>query len=474
MPRPSVPSGAAILFGLFVLGCAHAPVNAPLDRYRPDAGYRFAGLEPGDNTDSLFVVLTFSGGGTRAASLSYGVLKALSETPVLWQGKTKRLLDEVDLISTVSGGSFTGAYYALFGDRIFSEFESRFLNRDIEGELTRALWNPATLIRLASPSFDRIDLAAELYGRTIFEDRTFAALASRPRRPFIVINAKNMSLGERFEFTQDRFDLLGSDLSSYPVARAVAASSAFPILLSPITLENYPSPPGYERPEWVQHARGDYNLNRRRYLEAKEWEAYNDKADHPYVHLLDGGLADNIGLRYVTDSVRDADRPGGIRQLINQGKIDKMAVIIVNARTEPSERIDRKPRAPNAAEVAMKTATVAMDNYSFETIELVKDIADAREQALRSVRDCRALLAQRCPAAAPPPALKGMTFYIIEVNFENIADPGEREEFLSLPTSFKLDPSVVDRLVQKGGELLRQSPEFKALLKDLQGAPTAR
>ncbi|MBI3596723.1 MAG: patatin-like phospholipase family protein [Nitrospirae bacterium] len=467
MQRRSVPLIAAILLGLFIIGCAHAPINAPLSRYQPNAGYRFANLTPGDNTDSLFVVLTFSGGGTRAASLSYGVLKALSETTITWQGKTKRLLDEVDLISTISGGSFTGAYYALFGDWTFDEFESRFLKRDIEGELTGELWNPVTLIRLASPSFDRIDLAAELYDRTIFEDKTYEALVSRPRRPFLVISATNMSLGERFDFTQDRFDQLGSDLSSYPVARAVAASSAFPILLSPITLENHPSPPGYEQPDWVKNALGDYNLNRRRYLQDKEWMVYHDKTDHPYVHLLDGGLADNIGLRYVTDSIRDADRPGGIRQLINQVKIDTLVVIIVNARTEPSEPIDKKARAPGVARVAMKTATVTMDNYSFETIELIKDIAVAREQAQRSVRDCRQLLAERCPAAAPPPELKEMKFYVIEVNFENIADPKEREEFLSLPTSFKLDPAVVDRLIQKGGDLLRQSPEFKDLLKEL-------
>ena len=48
-----------------------------------------------------------------------------------------------------------------------------------------------------------------------------------------------MTLGARFEFTQDQFDLLCSDLSTVPVARAVAASSAFPILLSPLTLHNY-------------------------------------------------------------------------------------------------------------------------------------------------------------------------------------------------------------------------------------------
>ena len=194
---------------------------------------------------------------------------------------------------------------------------------------------------------------------------------------------------------------------------------------------------------------------------------YKDKADHPYVHLLDGGLADNIGLRHIIDSIRDASRPGGIRQWMNQRKINKLVVIIVNAKTEPPENIDKKKHAPSVATVAMKTATVAMENYSFETIELIKDLADAREQAQRSIHNCQQLLAERCPGGAKLATLNEMSFYIIEVNFESIPDSKEREEFLSLPTSFKLEPGVVDRLIQKGGELLRQSPEFQRLIKDL-------
>lgn len=371
------------------------------------------------------------------------------------------------MISTISGGSFTGAYYALFGNRIFNEFEQRFLKQDIEGELKGQLWNPLTLIRLASPYFDRIDLASELYDRTIFEGKTYGALMARHRRPFLIINATNLSLGERFEFIQAQFDLLGSDLSSYPVARSVAASSAFPILLSPIALNNYADPPGYKPPAWIENALQDYSLNRRRYMQAKHWSIYSDKANHPYVHLLDGGLAHNIGLRHVIDSIRDAGSPGGIRQLINQQKIEKLVVIVVNAKTEPPENMDKRKRAPSVAKVAMKTATIAMENYSFETIELIKDLADAREQAQRAIQDCQQLLAEYCPAGPELPALKEIGFYIIEVNFESIPDPKEREEFLSLPTSFKLEPAIVDKLILKGGELLRQSQEFKRLIQEL-------
>ncbi|MHB0983325.1 MAG: patatin-like phospholipase family protein, partial [Thiobacillus sp.] len=117
------------VLAVFVLlaGCAHYPPNMPLDRHDPAYGYRFTNLASPDEADDMLVVVTFSGGGTRAAAMAYGVLEHLANTEVTRKGKPRRLLDEVDIISSVSGGSFTSAYYALYGERIFSDFESRFL-----------------------------------------------------------------------------------------------------------------------------------------------------------------------------------------------------------------------------------------------------------------------------------------------------------------------------------------------------------
>src|SRR5450631_516970 len=100
----------AVLACALLTACASfAPVNPPLARYAPDAGYRFERLEKGDNSDELFVIVTFSGGGTRAAALAYGVLEALRDTAIQWRGRTLALLDEVDVISSISGGSFPAA-----------------------------------------------------------------------------------------------------------------------------------------------------------------------------------------------------------------------------------------------------------------------------------------------------------------------------------------------------------------------------
>jgi NTE family protein len=112
-------------------GCATvAPVNVPVDRFGPDTGYRIAKLlgrdrGPENNPDAL-VLLAFSGGGMRAAALSYGVLEELRRTPIMVKGHQHSLLDEVDAIAGVSGGSFTALAYALYGERLFHEYQHPF------------------------------------------------------------------------------------------------------------------------------------------------------------------------------------------------------------------------------------------------------------------------------------------------------------------------------------------------------------
>ena len=107
------------------------------------------------------VALFFSGGGTRAAALSYGVLKELAATQVNSPEGNYRLLDKVQAISAVSAGSFTAAYYCLYHDRIFSEFEDRFLKRNITAALLGEGLNPLHWPELFSPYYGRSDLAAE-------------------------------------------------------------------------------------------------------------------------------------------------------------------------------------------------------------------------------------------------------------------------------------------------------------------------
>jgi predicted acylesterase/phospholipase RssA len=453
---------------LAFIGCAHYPVNARLDRYDESTGYRFHNLSSTDNSDSLFIILAFSGGGTRAAALAYGVLEQLKNTEIVWEGAKKRLLDEVDVISSVSGGSFTAAYYALYGDRIFKDFDARFLKKDVQGDLQERLYSPYNWYRLASPTFDRIDIAAEYYDEQLFDHRTFGDLFRRGKRPFILINATDMTQGARFDFTQDQFDLLCSDLSGFPLARAVAASSAFPVLLSPITVNNFAGSCQYKEPLWVANAFSDRDFTTRRYDRAARLRSYLDAADRPYIHLLDGGIADNIGLRGPLYSVTSTDSPWSVLRLVNMNKVRKIVFIVVNAKTEPATDLDKKESAPNLDKVLMTVANVPMDNYSFDTIELMKQSLQQWEKDIKSRQDCEAILRTSCPGASlPGEDLPRVLFYPIVIGFDGIKDEEERNFFKNLPTTFKLPAESVDRLRTVGATLLTASPNYQKLLKDL-------
>ena len=292
--------------GLFLLlilaaGCTHFghyPVNEPLKEYKPGYGYVPQNMVSPDNSEELLLILSFSGGGTRAAAFSYGVLEELKATEITLNGRMRSLLHEVDLISGVSGGSFTAAYYGLFGERIFEDFESRFLKNNVQWALTaRIFLNPINWFRLSSPFFDRSDLAAEYYDKHVFDGKNFGDFLKR-KGPMILINATDMSRGTRLSFNQAFFNALCSDLSKFPVARACAASSAVPGVLTPITLRNYAGQCGYVLPPLKELSL----TYRQREIRDNIMPILNSK-EKPYLHLIDGGVADNLGLRAVEEVV---------------------------------------------------------------------------------------------------------------------------------------------------------------------------
>ena len=453
-----------LLFG----GCAHYPVNAPLTGAAPDAGYRFNNLSHTGNSDSLFIVLAFSGGGTRAAALAYGVLEELAKTDIVWEQKRRRLLDEVDLISSVSGGSFTAAYYALYGDRIFRDFESAFLKRNIQSRLLAFYGSPVNWVRLASPKFSRVDLAAEYYDRHLFGGHTFGDLLVQGRRPFLMINATDMSLGSRFEFTQEQFDLLCSDLSHLPLGRAVAASSAFPVLLSPVTLRNYAGSCNSAEPEWIKSALSDASASIRRRNQALEARAYLDSTNRPFIHLLDGGLADDLGLRGPLEAIVTRENAGRGMPWFQMDQIRKVVLIVVNASVAPDEDADRREKSPGLREVVEAAGRVPISRYSFETVELFRESVEKWQREINDRRQSAKL-----PAATASGSITRASgpdefqFYPIEVNFDALADETERKFFKSVPTSFKLPPETVDRLRAVAARLLLQSGNYQKLLRDL-------
>jgi NTE family protein len=244
-----------------------------------NAGYRFETMHAKAEDQENLVVLAFSGGGTRAAAFSYGVLEFLRNTEMVGpKGKKMRLLDSVGLITGVSGGSFTALSYGLYGDKLFEEYEKRFLKRDVQGEIVSRVLNPVYWPSLSSSGWGRSELAAQLYDEILFEGATFGDLAKR-KGPFIVASATDISTGSRFVFNQRVFDTMCSDLSSVPLSRAAAASSAVPVVLSPVTFNNYGGSCGWKPPVWMTPFLDNSNVKRPAARATRSIQAENSLSD---------------------------------------------------------------------------------------------------------------------------------------------------------------------------------------------------
>ncbi len=431
----------AVAVALGAAACAHWPENAPLSRQDPHGGYRLENVKRPNQSDELLVFLAFSGGGTRAASLSYGVLEELARTEVIIGGQRRRLIDEVDVISAVSGGTFPATFYALRGDRIFQEFEGRFLKRNIEHAIAGRVLSPNNWFRLPSGTFSRSDVCAELYDDTIFDHATYGDLL-KSGGPYVVVNGADVTTGARFPFTQETFDVLCSDLAALPIARAVATSSALPPQLTPITLRNHAGSCGWQPPAWAEAGRG--SALGRGGLRARELRSYADSVARPYIHLFDGGIAENLGLRTLIETLDViASSPASFAPGLPGGP-RKILAIVVNAHKEPDRDWDRSAEPPGKGDLVDQMGSIPVDRYSLEAMEAARDQLE------------------RWQRAAP-----GRSAHLVEVAFEGIADAKERSYFLNLPTSFALDDEQVDKLREIAGRLLRQSPEFQKALAEL-------
>jgi NTE family protein len=452
-------SSISLALALLLTGCAHYPVNTHLAAVDAQTGYRFQNAASPTNSQELLLMLAFSGGGTRAAALSYGVLEELARTPVGPPNGQHPLLEEVDLISSVSGGSFTAAYYALWGNRIFTDFEPRFLKQHVQSGLFLRSLNPWNRLRLFSPTFCTSDLASEYYNHLLFDGATFGDLAAKPGRPFLIINASDIALGTRFEFTQDQFDLIHSDLSTFPIARAVAASAAYPVLLSPIVLRNYSAGQSQE-PEWIRAALTDPTASTPRVKHlALQARSYSDGQRRRFVHLLDGGLTDNLGLRGSLDRALVQEGTSGPLLSPFLEKTRRLAVIIVDAHVEPDYGWDSKERSPRLPDLVGSIAQVPISRYSFETIELFKEAAP---------RLARELRVSHGTTGAEGPA--ELTLYIVELHFSQALDESDCRFFNSVPTRLQLPASTVDRLRRIAARELAGNAEFRRLVGDLRGS----
>lgn len=242
---------------------------------RPRVRVERAEMEPSHGpVDKPFVGIAISGGGSRAAAFGAAVLQELDRLG---------FLQHVTAISSVSGGGLPAAYYALHGDSIRTDSDWEHVHDLMRTNFrTKWLWRylrPDNLLLTATTDYDRSNVLADVLNDVLFKDATFSSLGSAgPRRPTLLINATQLGLSEarQFTFTGSNFiSYVDSDLNKYSIADAVVASAAFPGVFSAVTLKNYVTGPRRATP-----------------------------LPQGYVHLIDGGPSDNLGVDTLLSAAR--------------------------------------------------------------------------------------------------------------------------------------------------------------------------
>ena len=416
---------------------------------------------------SLVMAITLSGGGARAAAFGYGVLRELEDHAFEWRGKPLTLLDATDLVSGVSGGSILAAYYVAFGREGLPRFEQEFLRQDFQHGLVAQLFRPGNWHDLSSPWFGRGHLLARQFDQ-LYQGKTFADLAQNPRHPQLIISATDLARGMGFEFTWDQFALICSDLDRVPLSFAVAASGAVPIALSPLTLKNH----AHHCPDdHMADLRGlvdtptaglaDY----RKRLYRAQARSYLNAIERPYIHLVDGGIVDNLGVRRLLDR---ALLDGGLRHTFGEvaippGSVHKVVLVVVNAEREPTVNIDVKDSVPGVLDVAENLLFGTGARAARETQEFLRDVVREWQDELN-----------RGQRSGPSEVFAaGAGVHVIQVNLRDaLFEPG-RDSLLRVPTAFSLPDQEVTRLIAAGRGVLRASPDFQRLVRELGARVTA-
>jgi len=414
-------------------------------------------LAPGveANSDRLFVVVTFSGGGKRAAAFSFGVLEALRDVKVTTpDGEQHSLLDEIDLISAVSGGAFTAAYYALFGKGAFDTYAPRFLDHDTEKDLWHKVLKPTSWPRLAKPLVSRSDLEVEYFDQELFNGASVYDVMTRS--PRVIVSATDLVRAKPFAFTREQLNGICVDPNSVPVARAVFASAATPIYFAPLVMRNFAGQCGYEPPDGISaHAIGGKDVYRRE--RADRLLSFLDSEHFPYLHLADGALADNLGARAILDEVALGDNVTDALRRNGFSRARRMLFIVVDARTGFDETYARQPTPLGIKNVMDAVVSVTFNRYSFETMNLMRTRMKTWETDVRNTR---------CKVALAIPDCEKFDVDLVELSFDRVRDPAEREYLDRVPTAFTLSSEQIDRLRRAAHLLLDESAELRVFLEE--------
>jgi hypothetical protein len=460
------------------------------------------------------VIVTLSGGGARAAALALGTLQALEEldpADVDPNHPSDTLLDQVDIISSVSGGSVTAGWYALKGKAGLAQTGDdgklwSFLNDSWTGQLVWRAFNPWTLGRYTFTDYTRSDVLSDFFRDHLFGNATYLDVLHQYKRdahqPYVILNATDLGHEAIFPFTQGHFDLLCSDLNHYRLTNAVAASGNFPLAFSALGLQNFsgcgmqkddPSWRNDGPPRWVDYynkfegppavSPRSFQLNELRSARmAKDFlNSPNANNNDQYIHLLDGGVTDNLGVRSTLALEDDPARVPSLYLRLSGAKrpegyqhVERVLYIVVNARTRDPQGLDQAKSPPGEIKTALRMVDTQLDastltdqDYLIAELEATShaartDAGNTQESANTPCPTPTAFLSCKPEAQAKYPAPEGpLNFSVVSVDFEMIPEKTCRDAAWLLATNWGLAKSQIQGLVEVAKVILSNSTDLE-------------
>jgi len=230
-------------------------------------------------------------------------------------------------------------------------------------------------------------------------------------------------------------------------------------LFSPITLQNHAGTCETSPIVWQVQKRNKNNRNitnqQKRYLDALKVKNYRDDKNLKYLHLVDGGVADNLGIRSIIDIVSfHNDNMWNAMKTYGMQKSKKMVFMTVNASSFINPNIGKIRRGPPTVSVIDTTTTIQSNKYNTETIDLLRGQFPKWKKQVQQGR-CRELKTSDCDQ---------IDFQLIEINLEDLNDK-ETAELGIVPTALELPSDKIEQLKAAGKNLLIRSDGFQKLLE---------
>ena len=449
-------------------GCAvvtgNVPHNRPAQPVAAVAGKPAAGAcapVAADPPSDDVIALSFSGGGLRAAAFADGAMQGLAAQP---GAPGRNLLQQVGFITSVSGGSLPAAWVGLHGTDSLDEFRRAALLHAGTRNDGSNVSNSVSLLRLAG------DGLTHWLDDEVFHGATFSGMKA-PGRPVVWINATNLNQRLPFAFDQLNFDALCSDFGSFPVADAVAASMAVPLLFSPVVLEKHPDQCTTPLPEQLGGATSPWGDTMLAKATADALHDYRDADNGRFLKLVDGGLTDNFGLSSIQQSRLLAGTPLAPLDEAQALQLRRLLFVVVDGGQHPVISWNRDVGGPSGLELAFASVDAAIDTnmrLSYDNFLVMSRRWQDDLVQWRCARPEAELERQR--TLHPDWRCEDVQVAVSRISFDDL-DAARAAGLHKISTSLTLSRHDVDAVIEAGRDAMLGNATVQAFARTLHSEP---